>query len=61
MFFSMPSERIEKAALSLLKTFENAGQPVSRVVVEGKKIELVLTERNNDDEFEGIDMRHDKT
>jgi hypothetical protein len=57
----MSSSKTEQAALSLLKAFENAGQPVSRVVVEGKKIELVLYERKEADEFEGIEMRHGKT
>lgn len=57
----MSSAKIERAALSLLETFESAGRPVSRVVVDGKKIELVLSERETLDEFDRIDMRHGKT
>ena len=34
---------IEQNALGLLKAFENAGKPVSRVTIEGRKIELVLS------------------
>lgn len=56
----MPSTSIEERALRLLKAFENAGRPVSRVTIEGKKIELVLTTEQTPDEYAGIDMRYDK-
>lgn len=57
----MPATSIEQRALSLLKTFENAGKPVSRITIEGRKIELVLATEQTVDEYAGIDMRHDKT
>jgi len=57
----MPTARIEQRALSLLNAFENAGKAVSRVTVEGKRIELVLSKEREDDEYAGIDMRHDQT
>lgn len=56
----MPSTSIEERALRLLKAFETAGRPVSRVTIEGKKIELVLATEQTQDEFAGIDMRYDK-
>jgi len=57
----MSTARIEQRALSLLKAFESAGKAVSRVTVEGKRIELVLSKEREDDEYAGIDMRHDQT
>ena len=57
----MPSSKTEQAALSLLKAFESAGQPVSRVIVDGKRIELELAISDDRDEFDRIDMRHGKT
>lgn len=52
---------IEEKALRLLNAFERAGRSVGRVTVDGKKIELVLVDPAAMDEFERIDMRHDKT
>jgi hypothetical protein len=57
----MATSKIEQSALSLLAAFENAGKSVSRVIVEGKRIELVLSTEHDVDEFDRIDMRHDKT
>lgn len=57
----MPVSAIEQKALSLLKTFESAGKSVSRVTIEGRKIELVLRTEQSGDEFDGVDMRHGKT
>ncbi|MCK8463022.1 hypothetical protein MUY35_04065 [Aliiroseovarius sp. S1339] len=57
----MSARSIEQRALGLLKAFENAGKSVSRISVDGRKIEIVLTKRDDADEFEGIDMRHGKT
>lgn len=48
-------------ALDLLLAFERAGKPVSSVIVDGHKVELVLTQPVTQDEFDRIDMRHDKT
>ena len=59
--FEMAATTIEKKALGLLNTFEQAGKTVSRVTIEGRKIELVLSKSKETDEFDGIDMRHDKT
>ena len=53
--------KLEQAALSLLEAFENAGKPVSRVIVDGRKIELVLASAHDADEFDRIDMRHGET
>jgi len=57
----MSASTVEQRALSLLRTFEKAGRTVSRVTIEGKKIELVLSVGTTADEFERIDMRYDKT
>ena len=57
----MAAANIEKKALGLLKAFENAGKSVARITVEGRKIELVLSQEGERDEFDGIDMRHGKT
>lgn len=57
----MSAAGIEQKALGLLKAFENAGKSVSRVMIDGRKIELVLSRAETKDEFEGIDMRHGKT
>lgn len=57
----MATTKLEQSALSLLSAFESAGKSVSRVIVEGKRIELVLSTEHDDDDFDKIDMRHDKT
>lgn len=57
----MAGSRVEQRALRLLKTFENAGKTVSRVTIEGRRIEIVLSKEQDVDEFDGIDMRHGKT
>lgn len=57
----MAIPRIEQRALSLLSAFESAGKSVSRITIDGKRIELVLSREHEIDEFDGIDMRHDKT
>lgn len=51
----------EQKALNLLNVFERAGKPVSRVVVEGRRIEIELATREDSDEFDRIDMRYGKT
>ena len=56
----MPATTLEQKALRLLSTFEAAGKSVSRITVEGRKIELVLTNAEDGDEFAVIDMRHGK-
>lgn len=57
----MAASSVEQRALALLNTFERAGKTVSRVSIEGKRIELVLAGEQAADEFDRIDMRHDKT
>ncbi|MCF3595461.1 hypothetical protein LZG00_15825 [Rhodobacteraceae bacterium LMO-12] len=57
----MAATTIVKKALAMLNTFERAGKSVSRVIVEGRKIEIVLLETKENDEFDGIDMHHGKT
>lgn len=57
----MAGKTIEERALRLLRVFEAAGKNVSRVTIEGKRIELVLTKPQDSDEFDGMDMRYDKT
>ena len=57
----MSGSSIEQKAIGLLKAFERAGKQVSRVMVDGRKIELVLELPKDVDEFEKVDMRHGKT
>ena len=57
----MARTKIEQRAIELLNAFEKAGKAVGCVTIEGRKIELVLLRSCDDDEFERIDMRHDKT
>lgn len=56
----MSRTKIETKALDLVDAFERAGKSVGRVTIEGRRIELVLSRPKEGDEFEGIDMRHDK-
>lgn len=56
----MAQSTLEQKALSLLKTFESAGKTVTRVVVEGRRIEIEIYKGEDRDEFEKIDMRHGK-
>ena len=56
----MSQPKIEDKALRLLAAFERAGKPVGRVSIEGKKIELVLIESGQVDEFERVDMIYGK-
>tara|TARA_R110002072_G_scaffold163539_1_gene316223 strand:- start:428 stop:607 length:180 start_codon:yes stop_codon:yes gene_type:complete len=58
---TMAHNKFEQSALSLLAAFENAGKSVSRVIVEGKRIEIVLSTEHDSDDFDRIDMRHGKT
>ena len=57
----MSTYRVEKRALSLLATFEKAGKSVSRVTIEGRRIEIELSKGETEDEFDRINMRHGKT
>lgn len=57
----MAARTVEQRALTLLATFERAGKSVSRVTIEGRKIELVLSKEYDVDEFDEINMRHGET
>lgn len=57
---NMARTTIEEKALRLLSAFERAGRTVGRVTVEGRRIEIVFSEVCQLDEFERIEMRHDK-
>lgn len=57
----MANDKLENTALRLLAAFERSGRIVSKVVIDGKKIEFVLDSDRERDEFDQIDMRHDKT
>ena len=57
----MAAISLEQKALKLLATFEKAGKSVRRVTIEGRRIELELSSKEELDEFDRIDMRHDKT
>lgn len=57
----MPRSSLEQKALSMLRTFEGAGKAVSRVTIDGRRIEIDLVQPEEMDKFERIDMRYDKT
>ncbi|MCF2904632.1 hypothetical protein L0666_06515 [Octadecabacter sp. CECT 8868] len=57
----MPAIKPEQRALQMLDAFENAGRAVSRVVIDGRRIEIELLRGDDRDEFDRIDMRHGKT
>lgn len=57
----MSPRNLEQKALSLLAAFEHAGRTVTKVVIDGKKIELELAICDASDDFDKIDMRHGKT
>jgi len=57
----MTAATIEQKALSLLNAFERAGKLVSKITVDGRKIEIVLSKPDAEDEFDRIDMRHGQT
>lgn len=56
----MARAKIEDRALRYLAAFERAGRQVGCVTIEGKKIELILIELGEVDEFERVDMDYDK-
>ena len=57
----MTKTSMEQKALGFLNAFEQAGKTVGRVSIEGRRIEIDLVRANDSDEFDRIDMRHDKT
>lgn len=50
----------EQKAIRLLEALERAGKAVTSVVVEGRRIEVKFDGVQTTDEFERIEMRHDK-
>lgn len=59
--YGMSGASIEQKALKVIAAFEKAGRSIRRVTLDGRKIELELSPTSDADEFERIDMRHDKT
>ncbi len=57
----MAKSNIEQKALSLLAALESAGKSVSSVTLDGRRIEVEFSNDESSDQFDGIDMRHDKT
>jgi len=57
----MAATTVEQKALSLLAALERSGKAVSRISIEGRRIEICLATGETPDEFDRIDMRHDKT
>lgn len=57
----MSGASIEQKALKVIAAFEKAGRSIRCVTLDGRKIELELSPTSDADEFERIDMRHDKT
>jgi hypothetical protein len=53
---------MEQKAIGLLNALERAGKSVVRVTIEGKKIEVELAVNGSEasDQFEGLNLRHDK-
>lgn len=57
----MSRAKMEHQALDLLAAFEQAGKTVRRVTIEGRRIEIELNNGDDRDDFDRIEMRHDKT
>lgn len=58
----MPSVSTDRRAVSLVQAFEDAGQTVHRVVIEGKRVEVYLQPDRllageGNDEFELVEMK----
>ncbi len=58
----MPSISTDRRALLLVQAFNAAGQKVQRVVIEGKRVEVVLQPdgqvvQSSEDEFEMVEMK----
>jgi hypothetical protein len=53
--------KLEQQALSLMAAFEKAGKTVSRVTVDGRRIEIDLATDDVRDEFDRINMHHGQT
>lgn len=56
----MSAAKLEQTALSMLRALERAGKPVSRITVEGRRIEFEFAKGDDADDFDRIDMRYDK-
>ena len=62
MSFTMPSISTDRRAVLLVQAFAEAGQTVQRVVIEGKRLEVILhpdgqSIDSNEDEFEMVEMK----
>jgi len=56
----MSASKLEQTALSMLKALERSGKAVSRVTLNGRRIEFEFEKGDEPDDFDGIDMRHGK-
>lgn len=62
MSFTMPSISTDRRAVLLVQAFAEAGQTVQRVVIEGKRLEVILHPDGQsidatEDEFEMVEMK----
>lgn len=54
------ASNIEIKALSIIEAFERSGKKVSRVILDGRRIEVELVCVEEQDIFSDIDMRYGK-
>lgn len=47
-------------ALDLAQRFRKAGFPVAKVVIDGKRVEVILKDADDADPFDLADLRRDK-
>ena len=47
-------------ALELAQRFRNAGFPVAKVVIDGKRVEVILKDSEEADPFDQVDLRRVK-
>lgn len=55
------ASNIETKALSIIEAFERSGKKVSRVILDGRRIEVELVCVEDQDSFAHVDMRYGKT
>jgi hypothetical protein len=54
------ASNIETKALSIIEAFERSGKKVSRVILDGRRIEVELVCVEDQDSFAHFDMRYGK-
>ncbi len=57
----MTATKLEQLAIRLLNAVEGAGKTVSRVIVDGRRIEIEILKEDSVGDFDRIDMRLGKT